>query len=66
MKKIAIFLVMLVMATSFVFVGCADTGNKIRINEVTHSIFYAPLYIAINKGYFEDEGFEINRRTWFV
>ncbi|MBQ4558067.1 MAG: ABC transporter substrate-binding protein [Clostridia bacterium] len=59
MKKIAIFLIMLVMMTSFVFVGCGESTNKIRINEVTHSIFYAPLYIAINNGYFEDEGFEI-------
>jgi NitT/TauT family transport system substrate-binding protein len=40
--------------------GCKDKkDNLIRVNEVTHSVFYAPLYIAINKGYFADEGLEI-------
>lgn len=32
---------------------------KVRLAEVTHSIFYAPQYIAISQGYFEDEGIEI-------
>ena len=31
----------------------------IRINEVTHSVFYAPLYLADALGYFEDEGFKV-------
>ncbi len=33
--------------------------KKIRIAEVTHSSFYTPLYVAIENGYFEDEGLEI-------
>ena len=33
--------------------------KKLRINEVTHSIFYAPLYLADALGYFEDEGLKI-------
>jgi len=42
------------------FAGCKDkNSNTIRINEVTHSVFYAPLYIAINKGYFAEEGLKI-------
>ena len=28
---------------------------KITLNEVAHSVFYAPLYVAIEKGYFKDE-----------
>ena len=32
---------------------------KLRVNEVTHSIFYAPLYIAVENGFFEKEGLEI-------
>ncbi len=43
------------------FSGCGkdDGKNTIRINEVTHSVFYAPLYLAIENGYFEEEGLEI-------
>ena len=46
---------MMALCTSFMFVGCGN-DNKIRLNEVTHSIFYAPLYVALNMGFFEDEG----------
>lgn len=42
------------------FVGCGNNENKIRLNEVTHSIFYAPLYVALNMGFFEDEGLEVS------
>lgn len=60
MKKITLLSLFVFMFTcfSFSFVGC-NKDNKIRINEVTHSIFYAPLYVAINNGYFEDDGYEI-------
>ena len=33
--------------------------KKIRVAEVAHSVFYAPQYVAIELGYFEDEGLEI-------
>lgn len=33
--------------------------TKVRLAEVTHSAFYAPLYIAIEKGYFEDAGLDV-------
>ena len=29
---------------------------KVTLNEVAHSIFYAPQYVAIEEGYFKDEG----------
>ncbi len=41
------------------FTGCTKKDNVIRINEVTHSVFYAPLYLADALGYFQDEGFSI-------
>ena len=45
---------------SLMFVGCKnDSSGKIRINEVTHSVFYAPFYVAINNGYFEEVGIDI-------
>lgn len=61
MKKItAIFLA--VCCLLFSLTGCGDEKNKLvklRVNEVTHSIFYAPLYIAVENGFFEKEGLEI-------
>ena len=38
-----------------------DDGVKtVRINEVTHSVFYAPLYLAESLGYFQEENIEID------
>ncbi len=36
-----------------------NTTTKIRLAEVTHSAFYAPLYVAIENGYMKEEGIEI-------
>lgn len=33
--------------------------NSIKIAEVTHSVFYAPLYVAIEEGYFNEENIDI-------
>ena len=49
----------IILGFSFLAGGCKKDDNVIRVNEVTHSIFYAPLYVAINNGYFEEEGLEI-------
>ena len=44
----------------FSFSACKKSElTTIRLNEVTHSIFYAPLYLAINLGYMEEEKLEI-------
>ena len=32
---------------------------KVRLNEVTHSVFYAPQYAALNLGFFETEGLDV-------
>lgn len=34
--------------------------TKVTLNEVAHSIFYAPMYVAIEEGYFEGEGIDLN------
>ena len=47
------------LALPFAVAGCKSDKSVIKINEVTHSVFYAPLYLADALGYFEDEGFEI-------
>ena len=48
-----------------------DKTNKeenlmpVTLNEVAHSIFYAPMYVAIEKGYFEEEGINLDLVTGF-
>lgn len=34
--------------------------KKVTLNEVAHSIFYAPMYIAVEEGYFEEEGIQLD------
>lgn len=60
-KKIICILLTLVcsLVIPFTVAGCNKSGKVIKINEVTHSVFYAPLYLADALGYFEDEGYEI-------
>lgn len=48
----------------------AETSEEVELvdvvlNEVAHSIFYAPLYVAIENGYFEEEGINIELVTGF-
>lgn len=53
--------------------ACSSSGasgndgslTKVTLNEVAHSIFYAPMYVAIEEGYFEEEGLEITLVTGF-
>ena len=45
-----------------VFTSCSQKNSDltpVTLNEVAHSIFYAPMYVAIEKGYFADEGLDI-------
>lgn len=57
--------VLLATATlTAVFTGCSRQPQdkelvKVTVSEVTHSIFYAPMYAAIHNGYFEDAGIEL-------
>ncbi len=61
MKKIiALFLSLCCLAFSQVACKKEDEALKtIRLNEVTHSIFYAPLYVAIENDFFSKEGIKI-------
>lgn len=49
-------------------VGCREEKSnltKVTLNEVAHSIFYAPQYVAIENGYFEEEGIDLELVTGF-
>lgn len=60
MKRI-IFLITAVLIFTFCFAGCTPEEKiRLTINEVTHSVFYAPFYAAINNGYFAEENIEID------
>lgn len=61
MKKILAFLGTALFAALPLSACKQEEGGlkTIRLNEVTHSIFYAPLYLADSLGYFEEEGLKI-------
>ena len=45
--------------------GTDDKLTKVTLNEVAHSIFYAPQYVAIEEGYFAEEGLDLTLVTGF-
>ena len=47
--------------------GGAATGGttKVVLNEVAHSLFYAPMYVAIENGYFKEQGIDLELVTGF-
>ena len=69
MKKIIIYIAfvlvifLIVCAVLFNFNKSDNSGNekleKVRLAEVAHTIFYAPMYVAIEEGYFEEKGINI-------
>ena len=45
--------------------GAEEKITKVTLNEVAHSIFYAPQYVAIEEGYFAEEGLDLTLVTGF-
>lgn len=66
-KLLGTFLTLVLIISSLALAGCGkeNTGDlqKIKLNEVVRSVFYAPMYVAINEGFFEEEGFDIELST---
>ena len=60
MKKIIIsFFIVIIFTAILINLNKKDTNNKITVSEVTHSVFYTPWYVSIEKGYFKEEGLDI-------
>ncbi|EPY2303847.1 ABC transporter substrate-binding protein [Clostridium sporogenes] len=69
-KKITVISLLALLVFSLtLFAGCNNKDDnkknltKVRLNEVVRSVFYAPMYVAINEGIFEEEGIEIDLST---
>lgn len=74
-KAACLLLTILLVAGSLM--GCAGKSTddstsknsseltKVTLNEVAHSIFYAPMYVAIEEGYFKEEGIDLTLVTGF-
>ena len=80
MKKILSVLLAVTLCASMCLAGCQksekseknpkDSGTEkelvdVKLNEVAHSIFYAPQYVAIEEGYFTKEGIRLECVTGF-
>ena len=72
-KRLTVFLAS-VLTVSLLGAGLAGCGKgkaqeseltTVTLNEVAHSIFYAPQYVAIEEGYFEEEGIDLQLVTGF-
>ena len=68
MKKFLSLVLTAVLAMSMLTAcGSGETGNltKVTLSEVAHSIFYAPMYVAMEEGYFAEEGIDLELVTAF-
>lgn len=70
-KRVSV-LVVLVLTVLCCLTACGDKTQeeaygktKVVLNEVAHSIFYAPMYVALEEGYFAEEGLDIELVTGF-
>lgn len=72
MKKIIINIVVIILIIAILFCIYYFAKSKkdiqsdlttIQLNEVTRSVFYAPQYVAIANGFFEDEGLNLEVTT---
>jgi len=64
----AVAMIMAAVLVASLLAGCAgrqseDELRTVRVSEVTRSVFYAPQYVALALGFFEDEGLSIDLVT---
>ena len=58
-RKCGILLIATMLCMMLTACGKDDGMTKVQLTEVAHSIFYAPMYVAIEEGYFEEEGIDL-------
>jgi len=62
-NRFMLLLIVLIVGMSLVLSGCSNTAKteltKVKVSEVTHSVFYAPQYVALTQGFFKEEGLEV-------
>lgn len=65
MKKKLFSVTALILASAAILCACGNSNDKkeeltkVTLNEVAHSIFYAPQYVAIEESYFAEEGIDL-------
>jgi NitT/TauT family transport system substrate-binding protein len=61
MKRWMSLLILVLFGLSLAISGCSKQSEltKVKLSEVTHSVFYAPQYVALTQGFFKEEGLEI-------
>lgn len=59
MKKLLTFLLAVLMIVPALCACGQKSTSVVRLNEVTHSVFYAPQYVAMSQGFFAEEGLEV-------
>lgn len=60
------WLMLITLLGALLIAGCGssdDDRTKVELAEVTRSIFYAPQYVAISEGFFEEEGLDVELTT---
>lgn len=67
MKKIIIGILVVIVLSVLLFFMNKDiiktkenNLTKVKVAEVAHSVFYVPQYVAVKKGYFKDEGLDVD------
>ncbi len=67
LKALALAVITAVVTVGACACGSKETSSltKITLNEVAHSIFYAPQYVALENGYFKEEGLDVTLVTGF-
>ncbi|AIF43990.1 ABC transporter substrate-binding protein [Virgibacillus sp. SK37] len=63
MKKIKLLLICSAVTVLILSACSSQKTTSINIAEVTRSLFYAPQYVAIEKGFFEEEGLDVELQT---